>query len=261
MSGEPSFDDWEYVTAVCCSPPGLRKGAVEERMAQFQEMMRQQLESSMHTELEKLLDTSAGPEKEVQRPTHSSSDPLPHPSPLLSTIWVWLRVLVASLDKGLGTHSAYAHRGSVPLRVPPPDARRQSAVTEAFFTQTSPRLNILSVTIVCLWRPPAQLRTGRFFPFSFHWTLSRRFFFFLTKCNMKCYPLKTDRTPRCSFSELCLVTHWGRHTRGVWQRPPTHCKPPAITKGCSELLGGAPIQSLRCGSGAIISLTLVCLMA
>lgn len=50
-------------------------------MAQFQEMMRQQLESSMHTELEKLLDTSAGPEKEVHRPTHS--DPLPHPSPLL----------------------------------------------------------------------------------------------------------------------------------------------------------------------------------
>lgn len=64
-------------------PPGLRKGAVEGRMAQFQEMMRQQLESSMHTELEKLLDTSAGPEKEVHRPTHSSSDPLPHPSPLL----------------------------------------------------------------------------------------------------------------------------------------------------------------------------------
>lgn len=196
----------------------------------------------------------------TDRLTHPRTPSPTHPR-CSATIWVWLRVLVASLDKGLGTHSAYAHRGSVPLRVPPPDARRQSAVTEAFFRQTSPRLNILSVTIVCLWRPPAQLRTGRFFPFSFHSTLSSRFFFFLTKCNMKCYPLKTDRTPRCSFSELCLVTHWGRHTRGVWQRPPTHCKPPAITKGRSELLGGAPIQSLRCGSGAIISLTLVCLMA
>ncbi|CAG00304.1 unnamed protein product [Tetraodon nigroviridis] len=36
-------------------------------MAQFQEMMRQQLESSMHSELEKLLDTATGPEREVSR--------------------------------------------------------------------------------------------------------------------------------------------------------------------------------------------------
>lgn len=34
-------------------------------MAQFQEMMRQQLESSMHDELEKLLDTTTGAEREV----------------------------------------------------------------------------------------------------------------------------------------------------------------------------------------------------
>uniref|UniRef100_A0A672GPY6 UTP--glucose-1-phosphate uridylyltransferase n=1 Tax=Salarias fasciatus TaxID=181472 RepID=A0A672GPY6_SALFA len=36
-------------------------------MAQFQEMMRQQLESSMHAELEKLLDTTTGPEREVSK--------------------------------------------------------------------------------------------------------------------------------------------------------------------------------------------------
>lgn len=43
-------------------------------MAQFQEMMRQQLESSMHTELEKLLDTVVGAEKEVRwlLPLHPS---------------------------------------------------------------------------------------------------------------------------------------------------------------------------------------------
>lgn len=35
-------------------------------MAQFQEMMRQQLESSMHTELELLLGTTTGAEKEVR---------------------------------------------------------------------------------------------------------------------------------------------------------------------------------------------------
>lgn len=45
--------------------PGLSKGGAEKGMAQFQEMMRQQLESSMHTELEKLLDTTTGTEKEV----------------------------------------------------------------------------------------------------------------------------------------------------------------------------------------------------
>lgn len=44
-------------------------------MAQFQEMMRQQLESSMQTELEKLLDTSTGSEKEV----HQHTPPLPPP--------------------------------------------------------------------------------------------------------------------------------------------------------------------------------------
>uniref|UniRef100_A0A669BB34 UTP--glucose-1-phosphate uridylyltransferase n=1 Tax=Oreochromis niloticus TaxID=8128 RepID=A0A669BB34_ORENI len=36
-------------------------------MAQFQEMMRQQLESSMHDELEKLLDTTTGAEREVSK--------------------------------------------------------------------------------------------------------------------------------------------------------------------------------------------------
>lgn len=45
---------------------GLSKGVAKGGMAQFQEMMRQQLESSMHTELEKLLGTSTGAEKEVQ---------------------------------------------------------------------------------------------------------------------------------------------------------------------------------------------------
>lgn len=45
-------------------------------MAQFQEMMRQQLESSMHTELEKLLGTSTGAEKEVQSYELSVSLPL-----------------------------------------------------------------------------------------------------------------------------------------------------------------------------------------
>ncbi|TKS86029.1 UTP--glucose-1-phosphate uridylyltransferase [Collichthys lucidus] len=43
---------------------GLSKGVADRGMAQFQEMMRQQLESSMHTELEKLLDTSTGAERE-----------------------------------------------------------------------------------------------------------------------------------------------------------------------------------------------------
>uniref|UniRef100_A0A674N0C1 UTP--glucose-1-phosphate uridylyltransferase n=1 Tax=Takifugu rubripes TaxID=31033 RepID=A0A674N0C1_TAKRU len=45
----------------------LCKGDAERGMAQFEEMMRQQLESSMHSELEKLLDTTTGPEKEVSR--------------------------------------------------------------------------------------------------------------------------------------------------------------------------------------------------
>uniref|UniRef100_H3BYT3 UTP--glucose-1-phosphate uridylyltransferase n=1 Tax=Tetraodon nigroviridis TaxID=99883 RepID=H3BYT3_TETNG len=49
------------------SCPGLGKGDTERGMAQFQEMMRQQLESSMHSELEKLLDTATGPEREVSR--------------------------------------------------------------------------------------------------------------------------------------------------------------------------------------------------
>ncbi|CAG6016474.1 unnamed protein product [Menidia menidia] len=45
---------------------GLCRGAPTKGMAQFQEMMRQQLESSMHAELEKLLG-SAGAEKEVSK--------------------------------------------------------------------------------------------------------------------------------------------------------------------------------------------------
>ncbi|XP_052361020.1 UTP--glucose-1-phosphate uridylyltransferase-like isoform X2 [Oncorhynchus keta] len=36
-------------------------------MAQFQEEMRQQLETSMHAELEKLLDTAMGVDKEVSK--------------------------------------------------------------------------------------------------------------------------------------------------------------------------------------------------
>lgn len=47
------------------SCPGLSKGVASAGMAQFQEMMRQQLESSMHTELEKLLGTSTGADREV----------------------------------------------------------------------------------------------------------------------------------------------------------------------------------------------------
>lgn len=53
------------------SCPGLSKGVVNGGMAQFQEVMRQQLESSMHTELEKLLDTASGAEKEVHTYKHS----------------------------------------------------------------------------------------------------------------------------------------------------------------------------------------------
>ena len=48
------------------SHPGLSKGVASQGMAQFQEMMRQQLESSMHAELEKLLDTTTGAEREVR---------------------------------------------------------------------------------------------------------------------------------------------------------------------------------------------------
>lgn len=51
--------------------PGLSKGVAKGGMAQFQEMMRQQLESSMHTELEKLLDTTTGTEREVYSRTPS----------------------------------------------------------------------------------------------------------------------------------------------------------------------------------------------
>lgn len=39
-------------------------------MAQFQEVMRQQLESSMHVELEKLLSTAKGADAEVRHFTH-----------------------------------------------------------------------------------------------------------------------------------------------------------------------------------------------
>lgn len=46
-------------------------------MAQFQEMMRQQLESSMHDELEKLLDTTTGAEREVNQLSASLSFSLP----------------------------------------------------------------------------------------------------------------------------------------------------------------------------------------
>ncbi|XP_006784029.1 UDP-glucose pyrophosphorylase 2b [Neolamprologus brichardi] len=46
---------------------GLSKGVANGGMAQFQEMMRQQLESSMHDELEKLLDTTTGAEREVSK--------------------------------------------------------------------------------------------------------------------------------------------------------------------------------------------------
>ncbi|GLD69621.1 UTP--glucose-1-phosphate uridylyltransferase-like isoform X1, partial [Lates japonicus] len=45
----------------------LSKAVANRGMAQFQEMMRQQLESSMHTELEKLLDTTTGAEREVSK--------------------------------------------------------------------------------------------------------------------------------------------------------------------------------------------------
>uniref|UniRef100_A0A673ZHI6 UTP--glucose-1-phosphate uridylyltransferase n=1 Tax=Salmo trutta TaxID=8032 RepID=A0A673ZHI6_SALTR len=45
----------------------LSKGVPNGGMAQFQEVMRQQLETSMHAELEKLLDTATGVDKEVSR--------------------------------------------------------------------------------------------------------------------------------------------------------------------------------------------------
>uniref|UniRef100_A0AAV2JJV3 UTP--glucose-1-phosphate uridylyltransferase n=1 Tax=Knipowitschia caucasica TaxID=637954 RepID=A0AAV2JJV3_KNICA len=57
---------------------GLSKGAPNSSMAQFQEMMRQQLESSMHTELGKLLDTSLEPEKEAARKDFKGFEKLFH---------------------------------------------------------------------------------------------------------------------------------------------------------------------------------------
>lgn len=65
------------------SRPGLGKGDSERGMAQFQEMMRQQLESSMHSELEKLLNTATGPEREVRWLTLCS-----HTLPVSPAIWL-----------------------------------------------------------------------------------------------------------------------------------------------------------------------------
>lgn len=93
--------------------PGLSKGVVEERMAQFQEMMRQQLESSMQTELEKLLDTSTGSEKEVRQ----HAPPL---SPCCShTIWLWFGVCLRHSITEWKQHRPYTFGGSPPPRVPP----------------------------------------------------------------------------------------------------------------------------------------------
>lgn len=53
------------------SPPlcaDLRKGMLNGGMSHFQEIMRQQLESSIHSEMEKLLGTTAGAEREVTSP-------------------------------------------------------------------------------------------------------------------------------------------------------------------------------------------------
>ncbi|XP_029555121.1 UTP--glucose-1-phosphate uridylyltransferase [Salmo trutta] len=52
---------------MACYFEGLSKGVPNGGMAQFQEVMRQQLETSMHAELEKLLDTATGVDKEVSR--------------------------------------------------------------------------------------------------------------------------------------------------------------------------------------------------
>ncbi|MED6271993.1 hypothetical protein CHARACLAT_025774, partial [Characodon lateralis] len=45
----------------------LSERVAHKGMAQFQEMMRQQLESSMDTELEKLVDTVSGTDRDVRR--------------------------------------------------------------------------------------------------------------------------------------------------------------------------------------------------
>lgn len=58
-------------------------------MAQFQEMMRQQLETLMYTELEKLLDNTTEAEKEVQIT-------LTHSLCLRMTIWLWFKGMVGS---------------------------------------------------------------------------------------------------------------------------------------------------------------------
>lgn len=76
---------------ICCScvtlfshplvPSGLTNGLANGVMAQFQEMMRQQLETLMYTELEKLLDNTTEAEKEVQIT-------LTHSLCLQMTIWL-----------------------------------------------------------------------------------------------------------------------------------------------------------------------------
>lgn len=74
-AGTNYFKDPEYIIiqGYGLSCLGLSKGVAEGRMALFQEMMRQQLESSMHTELDKLLGTTTGAEKEVHSHTLSVS--------------------------------------------------------------------------------------------------------------------------------------------------------------------------------------------
>lgn len=54
-----------FFSGLVCS--GLSGRSAHKGMAQFQEMMRQQLESSMDAELEKLVDTVTGADRDVRQ--------------------------------------------------------------------------------------------------------------------------------------------------------------------------------------------------
>lgn len=59
----PTFDPDKPLPPL---PSGLCEESAHRGMAQFQEIMRQQLEGSMQAELQKLLGTASGSEKEVR---------------------------------------------------------------------------------------------------------------------------------------------------------------------------------------------------
>lgn len=62
ISEPPTFDPHKPLPPLT---PGLGEESAHRGMAQFQEMMRQQLEGSMYAELQKLLGTASGADKEV----------------------------------------------------------------------------------------------------------------------------------------------------------------------------------------------------